>query len=736
MANLGKATYTIDLDARKFNQGIDDAKGKAGGLSGALGKIGSIGAGAAAAGLAAAGTAVVALGRAAIKSALELEQVHATFTTFLGSKDAASAFTDEMKELAASTPLAFNEVAQGAQTLLAFGFEANTVSDRMRTLGDLALGNAEKFGRLTIAYGQVKASGQLYAEELNQFIEAGVPLIGALSEHLGVAENQVKKLASEGEVDFADLEAALAKLTSEGGLFEGAMDDLADTVQGRLNRGISDMNQALGHLGQAITPLLGSLAEHMSRLAENIQNIDPSVIKTLGDHINYAWQEVVKFDRDAQGFTDSILDPIRKALGLKTVGQILAEQSAALRKLQEELKPTKFHFDELGDAVDSVGAVLSEYEQAQLAAARAQDAAARAAEEEGDAVEELSADIVKLIEKWRELEGQAKTFTGAIYEQVDKWVQLETAQRNYDAAVMEGAPLDRIAEMGLKIEKLKEELGVTKQLTEAVQELTQAEIDKLAQTQVVDQRQLQTGLGGGTPETENLGDQLDEEKKAKIDEFNKALTNTKNLIGQSSSLFGNFFQIARQGYKTIINEIKALEDEEKTLQKVLKEGSEAEKAAAKARLDEIKKEKEAKKKAAREQYQRMKALFEFQKAAALAQAWINTYEAVTKAWAQGGIFGAIGAAIAFAAGVAQTILISNRKPPPPPKFAEGGIVTRPMMGIVGEAGPEAIIPLSKADMVMGRDVTVNIENAYGTPTEDLITMIRDGINRQERDETG
>lgn len=43
-------------------------------------------------------------------------------------------------------------------------------------------------------------------------------------------------------------------------------------------------------------------------------------------------------------------------------------------------------------------------------------------------------------------------------------------------------------------------------------------------------------------------------------------------------------------------------------------------------------------------------------------------------------------------------------------FAEGGIVKGPMMGLVGEAGPEAIIPLSKlGDMGMGGPTTVIIE---------------------------
>jgi len=40
------------------------------------------------------------------------------------------------------------------------------------------------------------------------------------------------------------------------------------------------------------------------------------------------------------------------------------------------------------------------------------------------------------------------------------------------------------------------------------------------------------------------------------------------------------------------------------------------------------------------------------------------------------------------------------------KFAEGGIVTKPTLGIVGEAGPEAVIPLNK----LGRTGGINISN--------------------------
>jgi TP901 family phage tail tape measure protein len=53
-----------------------------------------------------------------------------------------------------------------------------------------------------------------------------------------------------------------------------------------------------------------------------------------------------------------------------------------------------------------------------------------------------------------------------------------------------------------------------------------------------------------------------------------------------------------------------------------------------------------------------------------------------------------------------------------PAFADGGIVTKPMMGLVGEAGREAIIPLDKLDG-MGNNVTINVSVANdGSTTTD------------------
>jgi CRISPR/Cas system CSM-associated protein Csm2 small subunit len=50
-----------------------------------------------------------------------------------------------------------------------------------------------------------------------------------------------------------------------------------------------------------------------------------------------------------------------------------------------------------------------------------------------------------------------------------------------------------------------------------------------------------------------------------------------------------------------------------------------------------------------------------------------------------------------------------------PKLAEGGIVTKPTLALIGEAGPEAVVPLSR--MATGGGVTVNVNGGLATSAE-------------------
>jgi hypothetical protein len=62
-----------------------------------------------------------------------------------------------------------------------------------------------------------------------------------------------------------------------------------------------------------------------------------------------------------------------------------------------------------------------------------------------------------------------------------------------------------------------------------------------------------------------------------------------------------------------------------------------------------------------------------------------------------------------------------------PLLAEGGIVTKPTLAMVGEAGTEAIIPLSKmGNMGGGINVVVNVQGSV-VQEQDLAISVRDQI---------
>jgi phage-related minor tail protein len=50
-----------------------------------------------------------------------------------------------------------------------------------------------------------------------------------------------------------------------------------------------------------------------------------------------------------------------------------------------------------------------------------------------------------------------------------------------------------------------------------------------------------------------------------------------------------------------------------------------------------------------------------------------------------------------------------------PRMAEGGIVSSPTLALIGEAGPEAVVPLDR--MATGGGVTINVTGGLATSAE-------------------
>ena len=203
-----------------------------------------------------AGLAIGGLGALAVKGAAQLESLELGLETVFGSAEAATRIFQELTTAAARTPFEIPDLARGASNLKAFGIAAGDVIPRLLQLGDLSRGQTSEFTRLINAYGQAAANQRLLREELNRFIEAGVPILatlkGVVEAQRGTTLSQIEfnKAISDGELDIGHLNVALDQLTDAGGQFAGALDRASQTLEGRFSTVVDEFRFAGAELAE------------------------------------------------------------------------------------------------------------------------------------------------------------------------------------------------------------------------------------------------------------------------------------------------------------------------------------------------------------------------------------------------------------------------------------------------------------------------------------------------------
>ncbi len=261
-------------DLKKVDKAVDDSAKRMAAAGASLNKIGSS--------LTRYLTApIMGAAVASVKFAADLEKQQVAFATLLGDVKKGAELFERLKKFSASTPLQLEDITQGAQTLLAFGSSAADVESELRMLGDAAMGEADKLGALTSAYGKLQAKGVATLEEINRFTENGVPLLDALGRELGVSTQEVLKFVSTGKVKFADVQKALRSLTSEGGQFAGMMDKMSQTTAGKFSTAMDNLKLSAAKLGEALLPIANQIIDRISAAAEKFGAMDEGAQKAV-----------------------------------------------------------------------------------------------------------------------------------------------------------------------------------------------------------------------------------------------------------------------------------------------------------------------------------------------------------------------------------------------------------------------------------------------------------------------
>lgn len=299
MRRLERAGEAVGVNLRKASKEVGAGQQAFEGLFGSLSKVAII-------------TAVVAeVGKLVSKGidlAREYTKAQKQFQAFLGSAEKADATLAALNRFATENFLPTAEVQAAGKALLAFGESANDLPDVLGRIANISAATGKNFNELTTIYGKARAAGVLYAEDINQLTDAGIPIITQFAQQMGVSAGEVKKLASEGKIGFAQLQLAFFELTKQGEVFAGQTAAQADATA-KLG---ASFDRLATTIGNAVKPAYDSIVNSLEQIISSANDLASSnSIKTFV-------QNSIEFFGQLNPFFDAFRSKLESLIGVNT----------------------------------------------------------------------------------------------------------------------------------------------------------------------------------------------------------------------------------------------------------------------------------------------------------------------------------------------------------------------------------------------------------------------------------
>lgn len=288
-------------DTKKEIQGVGDAAEETGkkasrgflGLKKFGGFLGSMVKG----GILAAGTAgVLSLGVALHKGFDRLnaiDQARAKLTGLGHSGKAVDRIMASALKSVKGTAFGMDEAATTAAGSVAAGIKpGRELTKTLKLVADAATIGGTSMADMGAIFNKVATSNKIQGDVIAQLSDKGIPIVTLLAKQLHTTNAEVVKLASAGQINFAQFAKAMQKgvggaALSSGKTFAGAWKNLGASVS-RIGAGFLGGNNGKGGLFAHLAPGVTSLTKAMGPLETQAGNLGNKVGKILGPALENA----------------------------------------------------------------------------------------------------------------------------------------------------------------------------------------------------------------------------------------------------------------------------------------------------------------------------------------------------------------------------------------------------------------------------------------------------------------
>lgn len=202
----------------------------------------------------------------------EFQQMESQINTLIGEK-MGNKLMAQLTEFAKVSPLGFKDTVNQAQLMLGFGIDAEKVPRYLSAIGDVAMGDQQRFQSLALAFSQMSAAGKLMGQDLMQMVNAGFQPLAVIAEKTHKSIGELKEEMSAGKISAEMVQQAFIDATSEGGKYYQMSETASKTIPGQVSMLEDAMDLMFNEIGQGSQEVIISVISGATAIVENWETV-------------------------------------------------------------------------------------------------------------------------------------------------------------------------------------------------------------------------------------------------------------------------------------------------------------------------------------------------------------------------------------------------------------------------------------------------------------------------------
>ena len=207
------------------------------------------------------------------------QDIESSMKVFLGDAEKAADFTQKLKDYAYYNMFEFSDLAQASQQLIAYGNRVEDVIGIIDKLSNIATATKVPLMEMVGLYNRANNIGTIDSQGLASWAAKGLVLNDVLKE---MGEN-----VTGTSISFEQLNKALDKVTGEGGMFHGLMDEMMPNLSSSWGQLQDELSSMFNEIGEAAQKPMHDAIDLASTLVSHYKDISAIVLSVAAGYGTY-----------------------------------------------------------------------------------------------------------------------------------------------------------------------------------------------------------------------------------------------------------------------------------------------------------------------------------------------------------------------------------------------------------------------------------------------------------------